>query len=390
MPLANNRPSRAPSRGTLSADLGVLKEQAFQAISEHALIILDESGHVVVWAPGAVTLFGYSADEMLGQSLDPLFTPDDLERGELVNELHTATWSGRAEDDRWMVRKDSSRFWASGAVTPILDTEKRVVGFVKLLRDRTDVRSQVDALRNRLESAETIAARRHISLGAVAHELRNPLGAATNAIGILGTPHHTPEMRDRAVAIIRRQLSFMLHLLDNLTDLVQADIGKLSLQVTAVELGPILEQAVETCSGGLQAKMQTVKILASSPIVLEADAVRLQQVLVNLLANASKFSPKETTIWLKATVEGKEVTIRVEDSGIGLTRDFVPHMFELFTQAGNSAQSSPESGMGLGLPLAKQIVELHHGTIEAKSGGPGLGTQMIVHLPLIQPPPAAP
>src|SRR4051812_48936302 len=115
-----------------------LREYVVPALTEHALIVLDEAGRVVDWPPGAENLFRYSRAEMLGQTLDRLFTPEDLSRGELANELRTAASSNKAEDDRWMVRKDGSRFWASGAVTPIFDGARNVVGFVKLLRDRTD------------------------------------------------------------------------------------------------------------------------------------------------------------------------------------------------------------------------------------------------------------
>jgi signal transduction histidine kinase len=286
-----------------------------------------------------------------------------------------------------MLRKDGSRFWSSSVVTPIPDSKGRVAGFVKILRDRTDLRTHIDAFRRRADAAEALAGRRQVFLAAVAHELRNPLAAVKNAIRVLELQSHDSNSAGRAVAMIGRQVQFATRLLEDVADLTKVDRGTLQLRTRITELGPVLEAAIEACAEAVKSKQQNIKILASAPIEFEADPTRLQQVLVNLLVNASKFSPEGATVWLKATVEGDEIAIRVEDSGIGISGDFLPHMFDLFTQAGtaNVSASSLASGMGLGLPLTKRIVELHHGTIEAKSDGPGTGTQMIVRLPVRQP-----
>lgn len=368
--------------------LSALKDFALSAITEHAVIILDVTGRVVEWLGAAEKIFGYSAAEMIGHTLAAVFTHDDMTRDELGNELRTAASSGRAEDDRWMVRKDQSAFWASGVVTPIWDRDSHTAGFVKVLQDRTDLRTHIDTFRKRADAAEAIAERRHVALAAVAHELRSPLAALQNAARILNLPNQSEESRRNAFAIIERQFSFIDRILEDVADATHVDQGRLRLRVSRIELGPVLQQAVEACAGSLGAKNQTVQILASAPIMLEADPTRLRQVFVNLVTNASKFSPQGECIWLKATVEAEEVAVRVEDRGIGISGEFLPRMFELFTQAGTSntdAGSPLVSGMGLGLPLSKTIVELHHGTIEAKSDGPGKGAQLIVHLPLRQP-----
>lgn len=365
-----------------------VKGCARDALIEHAIIVLDGMGVVVDWSRAAERTFGYGAGEMLGQTIERLFTDDDLKRGELANELRTAAASGRAEDDRWMLRKDGSRFWASGVVTPLHDDNVGVAGFVKILRDRTDMRAHIDAFRNRADAAAALVERRQLSLAAIAHELRNPLAAISNAATVLAVRGESVEARSASVGIIQRQASFMARLLEDLADVTQIDRGQLRLRSSQIELGPVLQQSVEAVADALHAKRQTVEVLAAAPIFLEADSTRLQQVLVNLLANASKFSPSGSQIWLKATVEDAEIAIRVEDRGIGIAGDFLPKVFDLFTQAGTNPVpvAGLATGMGLGLPLAKRLVELHHGTIEAKSDGPGTGTQIVVHLPLRQPP----
>lgn len=362
-----------------------IKLRALELQSEHAFIIIDNSGLIVDWEGAATKLFGYSRSEILGKRLDILFTREDVERGEFTNELASARSYGKGEDDRWMLRKDGGRFWASGALTPIVDDHNEVVGLVKILRDRTDVRSQLDALRNRVEAAQRTESHRNIFLATFAHELRNPLFAISASARVLERTVTNHPAAKEYVTTIERQLSFISKLISDLADVTRAAEGKLKLNVQEVDLRTIIDLALETCSPALLDKRQDVEVLASRPIQLEADPARLQQILVNLIANASKFSAADAKIWIKASIEGPEAVVRVQDKGIGVPPQFLPVMFDLFTQAALPNRYGTQQGMGLGLPLVKTIVELHHGTVQAASPGTDKGTEITLHLPLRQP-----
>jgi PAS domain S-box-containing protein len=372
---------RASTDSTEEELFGLMREQE----SEHALIVLNTDRRVVAWRGAAAKMFGYSSQEMRGQTLDRLFTPEDRERGEVANEYDTALSYGRGDDDRWLVRKDGLRFWASGVLTVLKQADGRVAGFSKVFRDRTEVRSQLETLRNRLEAALDADNRKNIFIATLAHELRNPLGPLSNAAHIIRLSFLDHPEIGYPLRIIERQVQFIEGLVGDLLDLTRVGTGKLVLRFVTASLRQVIDAAVETCSTQLKDKGQTVEVLMPTIINVDADVLRLRQVLVNLIGNASKFSPPHSSIWVKATVEGEEAVVRVEDQGRGIPSELLPKVFELFTQAGTPARDEgAHSGLGLGLTLVKSLVEAHHGTVQARSEGVGKGAEISFRIPLRQ------
>jgi PAS domain S-box-containing protein len=353
---------------------------------EHALILLDANARVVGWYAGATNVLGYSADEMLGQPLDRIFTPEDLARGELALELKSAAAYGKSEDDRWHVRKDGIRIWVSGIVTALRDAAGELVGFTKIMRDRTDLRGHVSTLENRLALAAAGDEQRHTVLGTLAHELRNPLGPLVNAAHLIQLAVSDKPEVTYSVKVIQRQVQFIDQLVKDLLELTRVNVGKVQPHFRRTTLRSITDNAIETCSAALGEKKQTARVFMPDEVPLNADPVRLQQVLVNLISNSSKFSPPGATIWIKATVDGNHVVIRVEDRGQGIPTELLPRIFDLFTQAGSEENVGTSHGLGLGLALVKSFVEMHHGTVQARSEGAGKGAEIIVRLPLTQSP----
>jgi PAS domain S-box-containing protein len=355
-----------PSAGTL---LRLLLEQG----KDHALILLDPKGVVVAWLAGAETVFGFTAAEMVGQPVSRLFTPEDLARGAHEHELEVAGADGRAEDDRWQVRKDGTRIWANGVLTPLRGPSGGLAGFAKVLRDRTDVKAQIDA-HARADQ------RQRVFLGTLAHELRNPLGPLANAAQLIrqgqGAAVEAP------VRMIERQVEFIRRLVDDLMDFTRVSAGKVRLRLQAVGLEDVLTRAADCCRPEAERRRQEFRIiLLPTPTVVEADPDRLQQVVVNLLTNAIKYTPEGGGVWLKATVEGDEAVVRVEDTGVGIGPDMLPRIFDLFTQEEESLDRS-QGGLGLGLPLVRELVALHGGTVQVRSEGRGKGSEFTVRLPL--------
>jgi two-component system CheB/CheR fusion protein len=346
----------------------------------HAAILLDSDARVIEWLPGAVSTLGYAAEEMMGQTLERLFTPEDLARGDLDWELRTAIAYGTSENDRWQVRKDGVRIWASGVMTALKDDGGELQGFVKILRDRTDLRTHIETLQARLDQASKAEEEKHVLFGTLAHELRNPLGPLRNAARLIrmASSDH-PQVGDH-VAIIERQISFVDNLLQDLLESTRLAVGKVKLNYSRFPLRAAIDGALETCSDALRERSQRVEVLLPEILDLVADEVRLRQVLVNLIGNSCKFSPSGSTIWIKATVDATELVLRVEDRGKGIPTEMLPRIFEIFTQAEGEGNDSGR-GLGLGLGLVKSIVEMHGGTVQARSEGSGKGTEMIIRLP---------
>ena len=348
---------------------------------EHAIILLDEAARVTEWLPSASQVFGYCAGEMRGSTLERLFTPDDLARGDLDWELRAARSYGKAEDDRWLVRKDGLRIWASGVTTALYHPDGSLRGYSKILRDRTDLKGQIEALQARLETAARADHERHVVLGTLAHELRSPLGPLANAANLIRIAGADTPRIHAAAQIIERQVRFIEMLVCDLLETTRINLGKAQLHYAHVELRDIIDKALETCSAALKEREQEVEVLLPSALDLDADPIRLQQVLVNVIGNASKFSPPGNRIWIKGTVDGADLVLRVEDHGKGIPAELLPRIFDLFTQAQDEGGGA-NGGLGLGLQLVKTIVEMHRGTVQARSEGAGKGAEVIVRLPL--------
>jgi two-component system CheB/CheR fusion protein len=362
----------------------LLLELALQQEQEHAIVLLDPEGRVVSWLGGAERTLGWSRDEMIGQTLERIFTPGDLARGDLDWELRTARSYGKAEDDRFHVRKDGMRVWVSGVLTALRGPNGDIVGFAKILRDRTDIRTHIDTLQARIDQAANVEHEKHVLLGTLAHELRNPLGPLRNAAQIIGEIAADRREIRACVQIIDRQVRFIEKLIEDLLEATRAAVGKMKLHYEVVDLRAAIANAVETCSAMLADDAQAVEVLMPEELSIEADANRLHQVIVNLITNASKFSPRNSKIWVKVTVDAHEVVLRVEDKGKGIPSELLPRIFDLFTQAGSEGDGAGQ-GLGLGLGLVKSIVELHGGTVQAKSEGESKGAEIIVRLPLRRP-----
>ena len=348
---------------------------------EHTLILLDEEGKTVGWMMASAKVFGRSAREMLGRTLHCLFTPEDRAAGVPENELEHARQSGSGEDDRWMLRSDGARFWASGVVYALRE-HGRVIGYAKVLRDRTDVRGQVEALRNRVELLAAEDARKVMILGTLAHEVRNPLGAISNATHLIDHAFPGDERLSYALQVLKRQTRYVSSLVEDLLDVVRARTGKMQLQYEQLDVGDLVADALLSVDASIRNKKQQVEILRpAAPLQVEGDRMRLTQVLVNLLGNASKFSGDGTRIFVKWTLEGDEAVLRIEDQGRGIDASLLPSIFDLLKQAGGEDESA-RSGLGLGLSIVKEYVEMHGGTVQVKSEGVGRGSEFAVRLPL--------
>lgn len=242
------------------------------------------------------------------------------------------------------------------------------------------------ALRRREQREREADRRKDEFLATLAHELRNPLAPISNATALLklaqASPEHHHDLCERATNTIERQLSHLVRLVDDLLDLSRISNGKLGLRREPVALAAVLEQVLEICGPQATAANQTIQLsMPAEPIYLDADPVRLAQVIGNLVHNACKFTGPEGCIQVGVSREANEAVVSVRDNGLGIPADMLASIFDMFSQVDQSLER-PHAGLGIGLTLAKRLVELHGGSIQAFSEGVGKGSEFMVRLPI--------
>jgi signal transduction histidine kinase/ActR/RegA family two-component response regulator len=219
-------------------------------------------------------------------------------------------------------------------------------------------------------------------LATLAHELRTPLAPIRNSLHILRLGGANSGGAGRILDMMERQVNHVVRLVDDLLEVSRITRGKIELRKEEVELAAVVRSAVETCKWLLEDRQHQLAIsLPAEPVFLEADPVRLSQVLANLLNNAAKYTQDRGQIWLTASCVGPHLEVTVRDTGIGIPANMLPKVFDLFTQVDRTYDRA-QGGLGIGLTLVRSLVELHGGRVEAKSEGPGLGSDFVIRLPL--------
>ncbi len=232
------------------------------------------------------------------------------------------------------------------------------------------------------EAAERALRQQSEFLAKAAHELRNPLGPIRFASAQLGMSHTDTRTLNKAMAVIDRQVAQIAHLVGDLIDVSRLKTGKLRVEHKRIELGAVVDAALEGARPAIDSRLQRLQVTRpSQPLYLEGDAVRLQQVFANLLDNASKFTPEGGTLSLQVTEGVGEVVWMLTDNGIGIPADALHSIFDLFTQDALGL-TVDASGLGIGLTVVRELVEAHGGTVTASSEGRGMGSRFVVTLPL--------
>ena len=359
-----------------------------EGVRDYAIFLLDPQGLVASWNSGAQRLKQYTATEIIGKHFS-IFYPAEVSRsGWPAHELEVAKAEGRFEDEGWRVRKDGTQFWANVVITALRSDSGELRGFSKITRDMTERKRAEENARRLVEIAaakrlaEDHARQLREFLATLAHELRNPLAPINNSLEILKLPGVDHNTTQQMHGVLERQVQHLVRLVDDLLDVSRVMQGKIELRSEPVELAAVIARAIETAKPLIEAQGHRLTVeLGEASLLLHADPVRLIQVFGNLINNAAKYAEPEANIWVLAQREGDEAIISVRDSGIGIAADMLPHIFELFTQA-DHASSKAQGGLGIGLTLVKNLVELHRGSIEAHSAGLGKGSEFIVRLPL--------
>jgi PAS domain S-box-containing protein len=350
------------------------------SVSDYAIFMLDPGGRLASWNTGAERITGYREEEVLGAHFSRFFTPEDVALGKPAEELLVATTQGRFEEEGWRVRKDGSRFWANAVISPMRDAAGGIVGFVKTTRDLTQSRLMEEE-RLRLAQAQEAVRLRDEFLSIASHELKTPLtalqlqlqGARDRAAA---TDEALAQKIDRAVKVGDR----LAELVDALLDVSRIASGRLKLTLEACDLAAPVREVVDRLRDGASRAGCELAVTAPAAVCGHWDRLRIEQVLTNLISNAIKYAAGQP-IQVSAARDGDMAVVQVRDRGPGVPEDRLSRIFERFERA---ASKRHYGGMGLGLYVARQIVEAHGGTITA-SNSTGGGACFTVRLPLAPP-----
>ncbi len=342
--------------------------------SDDAIVSKTLEGIIMSWNRGAERLFGYTPREAIGQPITLIIPPERMEEERRI--LGCLRDGMRMEPfETVRLAKNGRRIDISLAVSPVRNAAGQVVGASKVARDITERKHAENSLREADRKKDEFIA-------LLAHELRNPLAPIRNGLQVMRLAREDAKAIAQDRDMMDRQLSHMVRLVDDLLDVSRINQSKMELRRSRVLLTDVVMSAVETAQPMIDAKRLELTIsLPQMPVYLDADLTRLAQVFSNLLTNSVKFTETGGRIWLSAERRGDGVEVTVRDTGIGIPRESLGNIFDMFSQVDRSVERST-GGLGIGLALVKGLVEMHGGTVAAASDGPGQGSTFTVTLPI--------
>jgi PAS domain S-box-containing protein len=362
-------------------------EEMLRSVVDHVLdgiITIDSRGIIESFNPAAEKLFGHRASEAIGQNVK-LLMPEPY-HGQHDGYIQSYVSTGQAKiigigREVMGKRKDGSTFPMELAVSEFHVGERRF--FTGIVRDITERKRLEQELRQRLQELADADRQKDDFLAMLAHELRNPLAPMSSALQLMKTPGASAAMVAKAQDVMERQMQHLVRLVDDLLDVSRIVRGKIELRREPVDIVVAVAGAVETAQPAIDAQgHQLTVLLPERPVLVNADLIRLAQVIANLLTNAAKYTEKAGRITIAVDREGEAAVVRVRDTGLGIAPELLPRIFDPFTQ-GDRLLARSQGGLGIGLTLVKRLVEMHGGSVEATSAGPGKGSEFIVRLPAL-------
>ena len=389
-----------------------------ESVQDYAIFVLDATGHVVSWNPGAQRIKGYDASEIIGRHFSVFYPTED--QGKPPHELEVASAVGRFEDEGWRLRKDGTRFWANVIITTLRAPDGELVGFAKVTRDLTEritaqrqaiadarrlaaeealrsaaeIRAHelswlLERLREQAEElarqrAEADAANRTKSefLAAMSHELRTPLNAIAGYVELLllGVRGTLTDAQRADLARIQRSQQYLLSLINDILNFSRLEAGHVTYSIEPVSIATVLDNVVAMIAPQTTAKaLDFRRAECAADVMAQADASKVEQILLNLLSNAVKFTPEYGRVMLACAVDDTAVLLRVSDTGPGIPLERQAEIFEPFVQLDRSLQS-PRDGAGLGLAISRDLARGMGGELTLVSEV-GAGSTFTLSLP---------
>jgi PAS domain S-box-containing protein len=284
-------------------------------------------------------------------------------------------------------RPDGSEIAIDDSGAPIIDPDDgSLYGVVLVFRDISEARALSRQLEERARMLEEVDRRKNEFIAMLSHELRNPLSAIGNALQVLAKKHPVEAADKRVMDLMQRQFRQLTGLVDQLLDVTRITRGQVRLDAEVLNLNAVLRDAIAGAGPAMEKAGHALhQILAEGPIWIKGDPMRLEQVFANLLDNAVKYTPAHGTIHVAGTLEDRVAVVSVRDTGIGIDPGMLDRIFGMFEQLDHSLART-NGGLGIGLTVARQLVEMHGGSLTAKSAGRGEGSEFLVRLPVVEAP----
>jgi len=360
-----------------------------EGVRDCALFLLDPQGRIIAWNTGAQRVKGYKAEDILGKDFSICYTPEDQQTGKPQRDLETASREGCHEWEGWVVRKDGARFWAEVVLQALKNDDGSVRAFAELARDITGRKRAEVQLVQAKEAAERATRSKDQFIAVLSHELRTPLTPVLTVVQMMERDTALSVDQRESLHMVARNVVLETRLIDDLLDATRISRGKLELHQGPVDMHSLLRHVLTLCESDLRFKqLQVTADFAAAHSNVHGDAARLQQVFWNLLKNAIKFTPQGGAITVRTRQPREDrLTVLLQDTGVGIDPELLARIFIPFEQ-GNQTVTRLFGGLGLGLSIAKSLVELHGGMLTAASAGKGQGATFTVDLPalLVVPP----
>jgi PAS domain S-box-containing protein len=352
-----------------------------------AVITTDTEGRITYLNAVAEGLTSWALADAAGEPLTTVFNIiNEQTRQPVKNPATRALREGvivGLANHTVLITKDGTERPIDDSAAPIKDEQGHVVGCVLIFRDVAERRQAEKRIYGLMIDLQEADHRKDEFLAMLAHELRGPLAPLSHMLEIMKRTVGDGDLLQQARGTMERQLSQLVRLVDDLLDVSRITRNKLELRAERLELASVLHHAVETCRPLAESLKHEVSVTwLPEPVYVHGDPVRLAQVFSNLLNNGCKFTEPGGRIWVSAERQGSDVLVSVKDTGIGIPPAMLPRIFDLFTQGDRTLERS-QGGLGIGLTLAKHLVEMHGGTVDASSEGPGLGSTFVVRLPIL-------
>ena len=342
------------------------------SVRDYGIFMLDPTGHIASWNEGAERIKGYTEEEIIGKHFSVFYPQEDLDNGKPEMELREAMRVGRFEDEGWRLRKDGTPFWANVVITALRNTEGKLIGFAKVTRDLTERRA---AEQRALEDARRVSiaeAANHAKsefLAAMSHELRTPLNAIGGYAELIALGIHGPINDAQAEALnrIRTSQQHLLRLITDLLNFSKIEAGSINYELGPVSVSEMLDTVLPMIEPQAFARGMTMEWPASDEtIVLWADKPKVEQIMLNLLTNAVKYTQPGGIVGVRYYEEGDRVAVEVRDTGVGIPADQLGVIFEPFVQVGRTLTSAQE-GAGLGLAISRDLARAMNGDLTVTS-----------------------
>lgn len=359
--------------------------QIIDSLQDYSIFTLDNEFIINSWSSGSTKIFGYEADEIIGQHFDVIFTDEDVQNGIPQSEIQAALKEGRATDNRWHICKDRNEFYAYGLVFPLIGIDGDMLGYVKILRDLTERKKSEDAIKKYVKELEDLNTHKENVLAIVSHDLRSPLS------GIIGTAEYLKTNFDRLESskakemlnLLQKTAVDELNMLDNLVEWARIKYASEVFSPAKIELFDFVQKVFESLKES--ASLNSINLIneIEPNISVFADGKMLLSVFQNIISNAIKHSLPGGEITVLAKIEAEKVIIQIKDSGIGMSKEvqsklFTPQMSTL------SKARKDNKGAGIGLLLVKGFLEKNDGEIWVESIE-GIGSSFYFTLPIEEP-----